>query len=678
MSDAADGDKGTADGGLAAAVALHRAGRLDEAEALYRRALEAQPRNAHALHLLGVILYQKGRAAEAVRLLLEAVALAPMRADFFNHLGMARKASGRLDEAIAAYRQSTALNPAYAEAHYNLGNALQEGQRFEDAVASYRRVLEIVPEHAETLNNLGNALTELGRDGAAQCFERAVAANPRYPEALANLAATRVEAGDIADAIRRYEEAVEIDPLYAAAAAPLLHQYQFACAWDDYDALAPHVDSLTRRAVARGEMPAESPFQNVARAIDPALNLAVARLRSADIARRARLSGATFPMAGRRRPRQRLTVGYLSNDMRNHPIAHLCVGMYGLHDRSKVRVHCYSTGLDDGSHWRRKVVADCDSFVDIRGRSAVEAARRIHDDEVDILVDLMGYTKGHNLGLCALRPAPVQVAWLGFPGTMGADFFDYATVDRIVVPPDQAAFHSETLAYVCHCYQINDNAEPVSDTRPTRAEQGLPETGTVFCSFNQSYKYDRVMFGAWMKILAEVPGSVLWLMKVNDLAQPNLTREAASHRIDPARLIFSASIPKPDHMARLALADLALDTRIYGGHTSSSDALRAGVPVVTLQGGHFASRVASSILAAVNLPELVTHRLDDYTALAIRLGRDGREIARLKAALAAGRATAPLFDTTGFVRGLEELYRQMWERYEKGQTPRTLAIGKSR
>jgi protein O-GlcNAc transferase len=660
---------------LAAAAADHRAGRLDKAEAAYRLVLASQPRNADALHLLGVVAYQRGRSAEAVRLLTDAVAIAPRRADFLNHLGMAHKATGALQDAIAAYRLAVSLDSGSVEATYNLGNALNDAQHFDEAAAAYRRVIELAPRHAEAWNNLGSALNEQGRhDEAREAFERALAFQPRYPEALANLGAKFVEKGDLAAAIRCYEEALAIDPDYAAAATPLLHQYQYACDWENFARLEPKVEAMTSRAIAENRAPAESPFQNVARSQDVELQYHIARVRSADTARRTRQAASVFSHERRGTAKKPLTVGYLSGDLRNHPIAHLCCRLFELHDRSRVRVVVYSTGVDDGSYWRRKIAADCDRFVDIRSLSKVEAARLIHEDGVDILVDLMGYTKGNSFGVFSLRPAPVQVTWLGFPGTSGADFFDYAVVDRIVVPPEHAPFYSEAIAYVRHCYQINDNDEPRAETTPTRAEEGLPDNAVVFCSFNQSYKYEPIMFGAWMRVLRDVPESVLWLMRMNELADPNLRRAAAAAGIESTRLIFSAPVEKPLHIRRLALADLALDTRIYGGHTSSSDALRAGVPVITLRGPVFPSRVASSILTAFGLPELITTTLDDYVALATGLGQDAAARLALRKKVVGLGPTAPLLDTAAFVRDLETLFERMWTRHVAGEAPAPLSV----
>ncbi len=295
------------------------------------------------------------------------------------------------------------------------------------------------------------------------------------------------------------------------------------------------------------------------------------------------------------------------------------------------------------------------------------AATKINQSGVDILVDLKGHTRNNRLEICALRPAPVQVTYLGFPGTSGADFLDYILTDRIVTPEDQSPYYSEQFAFLPHCYQINDHKQEISDTPFTRLDFGLPEDSFVFCSFNTNYKIEPVMFDVWMSLLNKVPNSVLWLLKSNELAASNLESEAEARGIDAKRLIFAEKIPKDQHLARYRLADLALDTRIYGGHTTTSDALWAGVPVLTLQGAHFASRVSASILNAVGLSELVTRNLADFQSLAIKLSQNSDELEALKAKLARNRLSEPLFDTPLFVANLESLYRRMWDKFLSGE-----------
>ena len=325
-----------------------------------------------------------------------------------------------------------------------------------------------------------------------------------------------------------------------------------------------------------------------------------------------------------------------------------------------------------GPRYRKKIESDCDAFVDIRDLSTIDTAKRIREDDIDILVDLKGHTKDHRLGICALRPALILATYLGFPGTTGANFFDYVITDRTVTPEEQAPYYTEKFAYLPHCYQVNDHTQAISDKPYARVDFGLPEDGFVFCSFNQSYKIEPVMWDVWMRIMRHVDGSILWLLDNNEMAKHNLKREASARDVNPDRIVFAAKLPKPEHLARLKLADLFLDTRIYNAHTTGSDALWAGVPLITLQGKHFASRVASSLLGAIDLPELVTHSLADYEALAVRLARHSDALLAFRERLSRNRLTKPLFDTPRFARNLENAYQQMWDAHLSGNHPQTI------
>jgi predicted O-linked N-acetylglucosamine transferase (SPINDLY family) len=313
-------------------------------------------------------------------------------------------------------------------------------------------------------------------------------------------------------------------------------------------------------------------------------------------------------------------------------------------------------------------------FIDLIDQSDPDAADQIYDDRIDILVDLMGHTRDHRLPISALRPAPVQVNFLGFPGTTGADFFDYIIADRTVIPKSHQSFFSEKIVFMPHCYQVNDHTQPIAAQPSSAAAHGLPENSFVFCAFHQSYKIDPIMFNSWMKILKAVPDSVLWLLKNNDCAQQYLRSGAAENGIDPQRLVFAPRLPKGEHLGRHNLANLMLDTRIYNGHTTTSDALWAGVPVVALAGNHFASRVSASILNAIGLPQLITSTLEGYEKLAVRLALDPSELSLWQKKIAENRSTHPLFDTRRYARNLENAFIQMWRIYAAGQDPKHIEV----
>ena len=359
-------------------------------------------------------------------------------------------------------------------------------------------------------------------------------------------------------------------------------------------------------------------------------------------------------------------------------MAYLMLSLFGLHNRDEFDIFCYSYGEDDGSYYRKRIERDCDKFVDIHNLSYADAAKRIYEGQVDILVDLKGYTAGSKMEICALRPAPVQVRYLGLAGTTGADFFDYIITDRIVTPEDHAQYYSENFVYMPHSYQVNDHNQPISNKDWKRADFGLPDDSFVFCSFNQGYKIDPILFDSWMKILRQVPEGVLWLQQqINEKAEKNLRQEAEARGVRSSRLIFTKRLPKDEHMARLRLADLALDTRIVNGAATTSDALWVGVPVITLQGGHFASCMSSSILTAIGLSELITHSLVEYEALAVRLAQNRGELQTIRDSLAKNRLTEPLFDTPRFTRNLEKAYKEMWKLFLAGERPRQVEVAES-
>ncbi len=683
------------------AIGHHQKGNLRQAGKLYKKILKSRPKDADALHLLGLIAHQTGKHERARDLIEKAVRLAPSHAMAFNNLGEVYRALGAFDKAVESYRKAIGIDPAYAEPHGNLGNLLHERGDPEKAMESFREALAIAPHMPDLLFDLGNTLVDLGkRDEAMDCFKRAIAIHPEFADAHNNLGnvlmdlGKKSEAADcyrrsleiepdrgevlihlgntysdldrLEDAIACFQRVLKIDPDNREATALLYRQYQRACLWEAMAELEPILDRQTHEAIGKGEKPGESPFINISRSMDPKLNFDVAWAWSQDIFKSATRRAEPYTAWKKTEKDGIISIGYLSCDFHNHATAHLISGLFALHHRDRFTITAYSYGLDDESAYRRKIIEDCDGFKDIRSLNTKDAARLIHDDKIDILVDLKGYTRGNRMDICALRPAALQATYLGFPGTTGAGFFDYVITDKIVTPPEQLDFYSERPAYLPHCYQVNDQNQSIAETGITRASEGLPERGFVFCSFNQPFKLDPTMFHTWMGLLTRVPGSVLWLFAGNTTAEENLRREAEAHGVSGDRLVFAGNRPKDEHLERLRLADLMLDTRIYTGHTTNSDALWAGVPVVALTGAHFASRVSASLLHSVGLPELIAQNLEDYESLAFELATDEKTLNEIKSKLAGNRLSEPLFDTPLFALGLEKLYRRMWERHCKG------------
>jgi protein O-GlcNAc transferase len=509
---------------------------------------------------------------------------------------------------------------------------------------------------------------------AVYYYQKVVKINPNLAEAYYNLGNALKDQNRLTEALSSYQKALEINPDYAEAFSMLFHQFQRTCDWLRLKDMTAKLDNFTLKALDGGVKTAEEPFANIMRCIDLPRHLAIARSWSRDIAKRMSSLKTHFHFDGRQLSKNKIIVGYLSNDFQNHAMAQLILNLFGLHNRDEFEIFCYSYGEDDGSHIRAQIEQDCDKFVDLINLSHADAARLIYEDQVDILIDLKGHTRDNRLEISAFRPTPVQVRYLGLAGTTGADFFDYIITDKIVTPDDHAQYYSENFVYLPHCYQVNSHSQVTRNKDRKKSDFGLSEDSLVFCSFNQGYKIEPVMFNTWMNILRQVPESVLWLQGENEITEKNLGREAESKGIKSTRLIFLEKLPKDQHMERLRLADVALDTQIVNGAATTSDALWAGAPVITMQGSSFASRMSSSILTAIGLPELITQTIEEYEQIAVDLGRNPERLQEIRQKIAKNRLVEPLFDTPRFARNLEKAYKEMWEIFVAGEMPRRIEV----
>jgi protein O-GlcNAc transferase len=655
-------------------------GRLDDAIEAYRQAVHLRPSHSGAYHNMGAAYHARGDHRQALLCLQAALRIDPGSAQIQYSLGRVYISMGNIDEAIRSIQQAIEINADYIEARFNLANLFKDVGKFQAAAENYMALLKIAPAMAEAHNNLGNVLLSLNQDDQAlKCYQAAIEINPDYPEAWQNISIVSQNNGDYEAAMENCKKAITIEPGYEPAFASLAHQMRQACVWDGLEKIDRKLDQLTRKALSEGRQPAENPFLNITRHADPAANLAVAQAWSRNLSTRVKAvrslekseAGAQLPT---RSKAGHLKIGYLSNNFRNHPTAHLLIRLFGLHDRKQFKTYAYSYGQDDASDYRKRIETDCDHFVDLREMNDCQAADRIRTDRINILVDLVGYMQGHRLGICARRPAPVQVRYLGMAGTSGADFFDYLIADRVVVPEEQTRYYSEKLVYLPHSYQINDDRQSIAHAGYTKTDFNLPADTFIYCSFASHYKLDSKMFSAWMRILRQTDPSALWLTPGSKTAERNLIIQAKARDVDPERLVFTHRLPKEDHLARLKLADLALDTRLVGGAATTSDALWAGVPVVTMQGGHFASRMSASLLNAIRLEELIVSNLDEYEALAVRLRCDGRWLESVRQKLNTQKASTPLFATVATTGHLESAYTAMWEIFEKGEKARMIEL----
>src|SRR5260221_249162 len=645
-------------------VVLHQRHELDAAEAAYRRVISLDPGIAVVHNNLGAVLKDKGLLDDALQAFENAIKLKADNAEAFYNRGAVLQQQAKLEEALAAYRCAIELRKDYADAMNTSGIVLHALGGSGEAVELYRRLLELMPAHADAYNNMGAALLAEGRASEAQgAFEQALTHKSDFPEAFYNFGDAPREIRALAQAIAAYQNALRLRPDYADAFSQLVYHRAQACEWNNYHADQEKLLEMVRHGVR------VSPFYLLSTQASASDQLICARQWLGPIGppREAVFKHEASVGSGR------IRLGYLSGDFHQHATAQLMAGLFERHNRDRFEVVAYSYGPDDNSPMRARLASAFDRFVDIRAQSHRDAARGIHADKVDILVDLKGYTYHARPAISAYRPAPVQVSYLGYPATMGADFIDYIIVDPFVVPASQQPFLSERLVHLPCSYQVNDRRREIAGTR-TRKDWGLPTEGLVLCSFNNSYKISPAFFDIWMRLLRSVPGSVLWLLETNAVVKGNLRSEAEKRGVDSRRLVFAPVVASAEHLGRHRHADLFLDTLPCNAHTTASDALWAGLPVLTCSGGTFAGRVAGSLLMAIAMSELVTGSLEEYEQLALALARDPQRLIALRKKLESNRDAGALFDLPKLTGNLETAYARMWQTWLSGQTPAAFSI----
>jgi predicted O-linked N-acetylglucosamine transferase (SPINDLY family) len=713
------------------ALRLRRAGRLAEAAEIYAQILRANPRHFEALHALGILRYQSGQIDEAERLIGAAIAVEPRAADANYNRGCLQMKLGRLDDAIASFGGAIAVKPDYVEALTNRGGAFMQRERYAEAKADFDAVLARAPALPQAWNNAGSASTKLRRyDEALQQFDKALALRPDYAEAWKNRglalllhgfpekafadfdkavaldpnsaeaweqrgeamahfrpveaiesydrslrlrpghAKTLFSRANMLFSVRRFEDAaagyravLEKDPGYENARGALFFALQSCCDWT-----CRHEDLRSVRADMKAGSVALAPFHGLVLLDDPA-DMQTATRRFV-----AKQHPAQEPLRRATSRRDRIHVAYLSANFNDHAVGRLIAGVFDSHDKRRFETTGISFVAAQGEMHSR-IGRAFEHFLDASARNDRDVAQILVDREVDIAVDLMGFTENCRPGIFAFRPAPIQVNYLGFPGTIGADYIDYIIADRFVIPDDQQRHFTEQIVRLPDCYLPNDAGRRMKEPVPTRGEAGLPETGFVFCSFNQTYKFTPEMFDIWMRLLRATNGSVLWLPVSASVVMLNLRREAEARGVAAERLVFAPFAETvEDHLSRLRLADLFLDTLPYNSHTSTCDALFANVPVVTCPGTTFAGRVAASALHAHGVSELIADSLGAYEELALSMARDPQKVAALKAKIARHHDTHALFDTARFTRHLERAFTGMWERHQRTEPPQGFAV----
>ncbi len=645
--------------------ALSELGRQEDAAAGFGQALALQPQFGLAIAGRATALLKLERFAEALADCDQALAAKPNDAELLNNRGVALYRLDRIAEARASYDKALTATPDHVESLLNRAFLLEATGSLDAALADYEKAVGLAPANARAFNGRGSVLHALKRASAALAdFDRALTLDGTLADALANRAHLRWSLNDdYAGATADLKAALALNPDQVYARGELLHLQMFAADWDDFE----NQKTLVDRGVRAGQEVVR-PFVYQAVSASPADLQASSRIFAAHL----------FPPQEARaiavRSHDRIRVGYVSGEFREQATAYLMAGLYELHDKSRFEIVAIDNGGGDGSAMRRRLEAAFHKIIYINQLSDSDAADRIRAEEIDILVNLNGYFGAPRTGIFARRPAPILVNYLGFPATLGAPYMDYIIADKVVIPEGEHSFYDEQVVWLPHSYQVNDSKRAIAKDVPSRTALGLPENGFVFCNFNQSYKLTPDVFACWMRLLKQVDQSVLWLLKAKPPFEANLARQAEQHGVDPSRIRFAPSLPLDQHLARLKQADLFVDSLPYNAHTTASDALWAGLPLVTCRGAAFPGRVAASLLNAAGMPELVTENMEAYERLALRLARDAQMLAGVKQKLADNRLRCPLFDTDLFRKNLESAYVTMWQAWQKGEAPRGFAV----
>ncbi|MGH8298722.1 MAG: tetratricopeptide repeat protein [Steroidobacteraceae bacterium] len=656
---------GQVESALRHARSLHRAGRLDEARALCLEALELQPRQPEALTLLGIIAAQTGDLERAVALFDQVLRLDPRSFAAHNNRGNALLALKHPAAAVASYEAAIAIAPDHAPTYFGRARALIGMMQYEAAIATLEKVIALEPDHAGAWYLRANARYSLGQFAAALAsFDRAIALRPDDARAYHNRGNALCMLERPEEAVASYDKALALDPNMRSTPGARLHARMHLADWRDFTA---EVARLTARI--EHDEAASNPFVVLALCGSPQLQRRAAQNW---VRERCPPNGAlpALPASGRR---ERLRVGYFSAEFHGHATASLTAELFETHDRSRLELTAFSLGPDTKEAMRARLEAAFDRFLDVRAKSDEDIARLARSFGIDIAVDLGGFTRGGRPGIFALRAAPVQVSYLGYLGTMSADYMDYLIADDTIIPATHRRHYSERIVYL-PSYQVNDSKRRIAEQRFGREELGLPPAGFVFCCFNSTYKITPGTFDRWMRILRRAPGSVLFLLGGSATLEGNLRREAQARGIDSHRIVFGARLPAPEYLARYRAADLFLDTLPYNAGTTASDALWAGLPVLTCMGEAFAGRIGASVLQSVGLPELITATSEQYEALAVELAGNPVLLAGIRAKLAGELRAAPLFNTAAFARHLEAAFARMDERYRAGLAPEHIRV----
>jgi protein O-GlcNAc transferase len=647
-------------------IALYNKGNLKEVVDRAQVLTKQFPKIFVAWHILGVAAARLGNLDQAIGAFKKVILLNPRHHEACNDLGNAFSAQRKLDEAVRAYKKAIVLRPDYAMSYYNLGNAYQKQGKFGESVEAYKKALAITPDNVDAHINMGVSLRGQDKlDEAVEAYKKALELNPEIPETFKNLGNVFNDQGKLEEAIASYKKALALKPDYASARAAKLEQQARISDWGERK---NDLRFLKELGITGEFIP---PFTLLSLEDAPDRH----HQRSVNYAQKNYPNKHVMQVARPTEKPERLRIGYFSADFHNHPVMYQLAQVFAKHDKSQFEIIAFAYGASAQDEMRQHLVNNVDVFHDVRVMSDVQTVELARSERLDIAVDLTGYTRNERVRLFSYGLAPVQINYLGYPGTIGASFIDYIIADPIVIPEENRKFYSENIIYLPNTFMPTDNKRVIANKEFTREEMGLPDEGLVFCCFNDNYKISPNEFDIWMRLLGQVKDSVLWLRKTNGWSEGNLRREAEARGISGNRLIFAERLNLPEeHLARHRLADLFLDTFNYNAHATTIDALWAGLPVLTKRGKGFAARVSGSLLSAVGLRDLITENEAEYEKLALKLATNPTDLAQIKSKLAENRLTQPLFDSETYTKHLELGYQLAYDKYFNRQSPDTIFI----
>ena len=644
---------------------LQTQNKLDEAIAAYQRSIEIKPNNARVHNSLGNALRSQNRLDEALASFQFAIKFDDKNFEAHYNVANYFLEHNKTEDAIAAYQRALKINDDHASVHFNLGIALKNQNKFDDAIVAFRRAVEIRPNHAGALNNLGVALQEQKKlFEAIAAYQRAIEIEPEHAAVWNNLGNALRMARRPNDSIAAYQRAVDLNPEYKGTKAQILLSMRHICDWRKFKTLDDTYINIGIIGSAAPPFTMLSIEDNSERQMLRSKNWSFEKYKKTPL---------RF-LSNKYEKNSRFRIGYFSADFYDHATLHLMAGLFQEHDKSVFEIFVYSYGRSSLGRLGKITKNSADCYCDITEYCDDDVVDLVRSHKLHVAIDLKGHTADSRSYLFQFRLAPIQINYLGYPGSMGADFIDYIIADKTIISESQRPFYTENVIYMPNSYQPNDNMRGISTTATTRSDFGLPEEAFVFCCFNNSYKISPREFDIWMRVLANINGSVLWLLRANQWAEANLRREAQARGLDPDRLVFAEKLQHADHLARHKHADLFIDTFNVNAHTTASDALWAGLPVVTMLGQQFAARVAGSLLNAIGIPELITHSEQEYEALILELARDRHKLQALKCKLSSNRLTQPLFDTKRYTRNFENGLRMVVDRYRQGMAPQDLFV----